>query len=212
VILLLLGDSGFGRLQLQGILAAMAGGLLTRQAVVVAGERTEELEPDAKEGEVLLVAEPAEEYLARSLLDLAPSCRVVPPPIGPHLFARCLAARSGGRLDAAPLDLRLPFLRSRGDVTYLSAAAWTCPPDCMAEGPCPAIGLPRTWHLPSLLRAAARAEGVQAVVFRPRGPASGAEGVSAARLQAALRRVQRGGRFLVATAAPCHAAASLLVV
>ena len=74
MILLLLGDSGFGRLQLQGILAAMAGGLLTRQAVVVAGERTEELEPDAKEGEVLLVAEPAEEIGRASCRERVLAC------------------------------------------------------------------------------------------------------------------------------------------
>jgi hypothetical protein len=212
VILLLLGDSGFGRVQLRQIRAAMAEGGLAEQPVLVAGERASALcGGDAWDG-VSFRDEPAHQYLRRALRDLPGDCRVIPPPIGRHLFAQVLAEESGGRLDALSGEFALPFVRPREEVLYLSAAAWTCPVSCMAPRVCPRIALERRWHLPSLLRAWAKERGIPAIVFAPGGPASGAESVSARRIRAALCRVRRGGRFLVATAAPCHAAASLLTV
>ena len=212
MILLLLGDSDFGRVQLRQIRAAMADGTLAEQQLVVVGERAPALRGDPAAEGATLHEEPAGAYLLRNLGDLPGDCRVIPAPIGPHVFAGLLAEGSGGRLTAPEANFRLPFVRRQAEAVYLSAAAWTCPVTCMAPAVCPRIALRRNWHLPSLLRRWAREQGMPAIVFAPRGPSSGAEGVSAQRLQAALRRVQRGGPFLVATAAPCHAAASLLHV
>ncbi len=212
MILLLLGDSGFGRVQLRQIRAAMAEGQIAEQRILVVGERAPSLADEPAAHGVQLLAEPGDAYLAKALDGLPGDCRVIPPPIGRHLFARLLAEGSGGRLESPASSFSLPFVRRHEDVLYLSAAAWTCPISCMAPKVCPRIAFARTWHLPSLLRGWAREQGIPAIVFAPRGPASGLESVAAARLQAARRRVGRGGRFLVATAAPCHAAASLLQV
>ena len=212
MILLLLGESGFGRLQLRQIRAAMADGHIAAQPILVVGDRAPSLRGDPAAEGVELSAEPAESYLFRHLGELPIDCRVIPAPIGRHVFAAALAAGSGGRLEAPQGTFRLPFVRRQDEVLYLSAAAWMCPVDCMAPASCPKIGLARTWHLPSLLRLWAREQGIPSIVFAPCGPSSGAESVAAGRLQAALRRVRRGGKFLVATAAPCHAAASLLHV
>ena len=212
MILLLLGDSGFGRLQLRQIRAAMRRGEIAEQRILVAGERASTLAGDPAADGVELVEEPADRYLVGAIDDLPGGCRVIPPPIGRHIFARVLAAGCGGRLTAPAGRFALPFAQGQDDVLYLSAAAWLCPISCMAPKICPRIALERTWHLPSLLRAWARDEGMGTVMFAPRGPASGLESVSVLRLRGARRRVGKGGRFLVATAAPCHAAASVLQV
>jgi len=212
MVVLLLGDSDFGRVQLRQIRQAMAAGLMGPQDIVAAGERAAELADDPAAGGVRLVAEPAGPFLLATLASLPDDARVIPPPIGRHVFADLLAGGSGGRLFPPDGSFPLPFARAGDGVLYLSAAAWTCPIDCMAPRICPRIGLGRPWHLPSLLRQWARERGLPSIVFAPRGPASGAEGVAAARLKAALRRVRRSGSFLVATSAPCHAAASLLEV
>jgi hypothetical protein len=212
VILLLLGDSGFGRLQLRQIRAAMRAQEIAEQRILVAGERAATLAGDPAADGVELLDEPADRYLLGAIDDLPGDCRIIPPPIGRHILARVLADSCGGHLTAPAGRFALPFARSQGDVLYLSAAAWLCPVSCMAPKVCPRIALERNWHLPSLLRAWAREQGTGAIVFAPRGPASGLESVSVLRLRAARRRVGKGGRFLVATAAPCHAAASVLQV
>ncbi len=212
MLLLLLGDDGFGRLQLRQIREAMASRRVAEQPILVVGERAHALQGDPAADGVELCDEAPETYLVRMQANLPLDCRVIPPPVGRHLFARFLSAQSGGSLTAPPPAFQLPFVRPQDDVIYLSAAAWTCPVTCTAPRVCPRIGWERTWHLPSLLRGWAREQGVPSIVFTPHGPSSGLESVSAARLMAAGRRVRRGGQFLVATAAPCHAAASLLRV
>ena len=212
MILLLLGDSGFGRLQLRQIRLAMRRAEIAEQRILVAGERAATLAGDPAADGVTLVDEPADRFLAVAVDDLPGDCRVIPPPIGRHIFARVLADGCGGRLTALASRFALPFARGQDDVLYLSAAAWMCPVSCMAPQICPRIAFERTWHLPSLLRAWAREQGMGAIVFAPRGPASGLESVSVLRLRGARRRVGKGGRFLVATSAPCHAAVSVLQV
>jgi len=210
---LLLGDTDFGVLQLRQIVAAQDEGALAPDELWVVGTWADRLpsEPTASPG-VRLIAEDPESFLDRALPRLPRRTQIIPPPVAHHLFARWLARASGGSLKACGGRWGLPLQVARWDVLYLSAAAWRCPEDCQAPTDCPRIAAPRTWDLPGQIRRMAVVQGLIPLVLEPSGPTSGAEGVRAGRLRAALRLVRRGGAFLIATAAPCHAAASMLVV
>jgi len=107
------------------------------------------------------------DYLDRAATDLAMGRdAIVPSPLMPHLMYDWLEARArqrwpAWRVERAPIgrEPSLPWQRAGGDGThYVSFAEWICPVNCVEPPQCPEIAGPRSWSMPSAMRAYVAAE------------------------------------------------------
>jgi hypothetical protein len=212
---LVLGGGGFGTLHVVHLRREMAAGRLAPRPVVLVDR-----DPDCPArrhlgpGDAFVLSD----WAAYLVAHLPAEGEVLLPPYGDHLLARWLAARlaaAGRRVAVRPGPrLRFPYVLRRADVTYASAATWSCPLTCRAPARCPATRAPRTWDLPAELAAEAARRGFTALVFASVYKRPHVETVAVAELWQALASVMArdGARLWVVSASACHAAVSWLDV
>ena len=213
-MLAIIGGGCFGSYHARQLLKAVRSGRLPGERLVVV-DRDPNC-PAAREfaGAPEVVPETSDwlAFLHSWLAAAAPTDRLVPAPLAPHLLWEWLAAELAAERMAPPRGWGLPYERpGPGLELYLSAAAWTCPATCVEPAHCPVLHAPRDWDLGDLIAAGAAARGYRPAVFRCLHLANGVGGVAVADLLAARAMGTREGTpLLVATTSRCHAAIGAL--
>ena len=157
-------------------------------------------------------------YFAEGLHD--PSDHFVPTPYAPHLFFDWILddLSRGFAVARVPLADRfgLPYEHHAPEGhAYYSFADWKCPITCIEPELCPAIRGARDWDMERFFHANRAERGWAGVeILKSVHHAWGISTFPARRVLEARDRIAAGpgGRFLVATASCCHAAAGLLEV
>lgn len=152
---------------------------------------------------------------------------MVPSPLMPHLCLDWLVARAAARwpernvrvepLSTAPTT---PWERGAPDGRhYVSFATWMCPVNCIEPVVCPAIKAPRSWTMPTAMRAFAEQDPAldQSVIFHCVHRTYGVGMIDAASIAAADHSIAGWGaeaamRVLVGTVSHCHGALGVLSV
>jgi hypothetical protein len=158
--------------------------------------------------DVRLVGSEHRAALRRFLLHGAANDVVVPHPLMPHLLRDFVAEVQGADIADPPSGWGLPFETPGPDQSlYLSAAGWRCPATCVEPAHCPVLHAPKDWSLANLIEERAEALGYRPAIFRCLHYANGVAAVQARDIrQAAVPRLAKGRRMLVATSSHCHAA------
>ncbi|HEU4643562.1 MAG TPA: hypothetical protein VFS44_13985, partial [Gemmatimonadaceae bacterium] len=132
----------------------------------------------------------------------------------------------GRRVETRPLgrDPDVPWQRAAPDGThYVSFAEWMCPINCIEPAKCPVTRGPRTWSLPTAVRAYVDGERARGrnlagpAIFHCRHRAYGVGMFGADEALAADRLVADAGaagaaEVLVGTVSHCHGALCVLSV
>jgi hypothetical protein len=108
-----------------------------------------------------------DEYLGAASETATPTAdAIVPSPLMPHLMFDWLMRRARARWPHRPVERRalpraphIPWQRAVPSGTHVvSFAEWVCPVNCVEPSMCPAVKGPRTWSMPSAVRAYVQAE------------------------------------------------------
>ncbi len=112
-----------------------------------------------------------DDYLRVASATGLPSCdAIVPSPLMPHLMFDWLLRRARERWPQRPVERRplqrppnVPWQRALPSGTHVvSFAEWMCPVNCIEPATCPAIKAPRTWSMPTAVRAYVDAQPTEA--------------------------------------------------
>lgn len=108
-----------------------------------------------------------DDYLgAASEAGLPTADAIVPSPLMPHLMFEWLMHRARERWPHRPVERRplrrppnVPWQSALPSGTHVvSFAEWMCPVNCIEPAKCPAIKAPRTWSMPTAVRAYVEAQ------------------------------------------------------
>jgi hypothetical protein len=103
-----------------------------------------------------------DDYLGAATTAESPSSdAIVPSPLMPHLMFDWLMRRARERWPQRPVERRplqrpptVPWHSALPSGTHVvSFAEWMCPVNCIEPAKCPAIKAPRTWSMPTAIRA-----------------------------------------------------------
>lgn len=161
----------------------------------------------------------------------ASSDAIVPSPLMPHLMYDWLLGRARARwperdVRTVPLarEPSTPWQRGgEGGSHYVSFAEWMCPVNCVEPALCPEIRGPRSWSMPTAVRAYADAERERGeplagpLLLRCLHRAFGVGMFDTSEVLAADSELARAGgegvrRVLVGTVSHCHGALNVLEI
>jgi hypothetical protein len=165
--IIIVGGGCYGSYYVRQLLRARAAGALSfdRLVVVDRDQACAVATTWRDEREVMVVRSEwgpfFDDYLGAASAGGPSSDAIVPSPLMPHLMFDWLLRRAQRRWPQRPVERRplqrppnVPWQSALPSGTHVvSFAEWMCPVNCVEPAKCPAIKAPRTWSMPTAMRA-----------------------------------------------------------